>query len=246
MTTRVSVTFVGSGDAFGSGGRLQACILVDDGEERLLLDCGATSLSGMKRVGIEPNSIDAVVLSHLHGDHFAGLPFLILDGQFSRRETALQIAGPPGTADRLHAAMEVLFPGSSAVQRRFDVDITEVVPGETATAGRWTVRAFAADHASGAPSLVLRLESPRAVLAYSGDTAWTPALIEASHGADLFVCEAYFRDRHVPYHLSYDELLTHLPDLRAGRLVLTHMTSEVIAADDIALERAHDGLTLSI
>jgi ribonuclease BN (tRNA processing enzyme) len=61
--------------------------------------------------------LDIILLSHLHGDHFGGLPFLILDAQFSRRTRPLVIAGPPGVEARVRDAMEVLFPGSSAVQR---------------------------------------------------------------------------------------------------------------------------------
>jgi len=88
VTTRlVQVRFVGSGDAFGSGGRFQACILLhgpgQDGD--VLLDCGASSLVALKQQRQDPNLIGLVVVSHLHGDHFGGLPFLILDGQFTHR-----------------------------------------------------------------------------------------------------------------------------------------------------------------
>ena len=124
VSPAVTVTFAGSGDAFGSGGRYQACIhLRPEGGRPLLLDCGATSLSALKRLGLDPGEVAAVVVSHLHGDHFGGLPFLILDGQFSRRSRSLRVVGPPGTARRLTDAMECLFPGSSAVSRRFGVDV---------------------------------------------------------------------------------------------------------------------------
>ena len=83
-----TVTFAGSGDAFSNGGR------------HVLLDCGATSLSALKRLGLDPGEIAAVFVSHLHGDHFGGLPFLILDGQFSRRVRPLAVVGPPGTSAR--------------------------------------------------------------------------------------------------------------------------------------------------
>jgi ribonuclease BN (tRNA processing enzyme) len=116
---RVVVTFAGSGDAFGSGGRYQACVhLRGPGQASVLLDCGATSLSALKAAGLDPDEIGTVFVSHLHGDHFGGLPFLILDGQFSRRTSPLTIAGPPGTADHLRQAMEIAFPGSSGVRRR--------------------------------------------------------------------------------------------------------------------------------
>ena len=83
--TLIEVQFIGSGDAFGSGGRFQTCVLLRNADGPLLIDCGASSLIAMKRVGIAPSTIAAVVLTHLHGDHFAGIPFLILDGQFSGR-----------------------------------------------------------------------------------------------------------------------------------------------------------------
>src|SRR5258708_13063512 len=107
----VPVTFAGSGDACGSGGRYQACIHLrgPDGSGPVLLDCGATSLSALKRLGLDPGEIAAVLVSHLHGDHFGGLPFLILDGQFSRRAKPLTVPAPPAIPRRLTDAMECMF-----------------------------------------------------------------------------------------------------------------------------------------
>ena len=121
--------FLGSGDAFPSGGRLQTCLCLDGPGGRILLDCGATALVAMKRAGIDPATVGWIFLTHLHGDHFGGVPFVVLDGQFARRETPLVVAGPPGTPDRVTAAMEVLFPGSSRVARRFATDVVELCPG---------------------------------------------------------------------------------------------------------------------
>ena len=74
--------FLGSGDAFGSGGRFNMCILVESEATRFLVDCGASSLIAMKRLGVSPNSIDTILITHLHADHFGGLPFFILNEQF--------------------------------------------------------------------------------------------------------------------------------------------------------------------
>src|SRR5215213_129862 len=131
----VRLIFAGSGDAFGNGGRFQTCFVLEGGGDPMLIDCGATSLTALKRMGLEPNDIAAVALTHLHGDHFGGLPFLVLDGQFRRRERPLVIAGPPGTRERVEAAMDLLFPGSTATRRRFDLEWVEIAGGERADVG---------------------------------------------------------------------------------------------------------------
>ena len=89
------LTVIGSGDAFGSGGRFNTCFLLETAKGTLLVDCGASSLIALKARGVDPNAIDGILLSHLHGDHFGALPFLLMDAQFlTRRERPLLIAGP--------------------------------------------------------------------------------------------------------------------------------------------------------
>ena len=89
----MKLTIVGSGDAFGSGGRCNTCFFLETAKSTLLVDCGASALPALKGSALDPNRIDAIILSHLHGDHFGALPFLLLDAQFlSRRERALLIA----------------------------------------------------------------------------------------------------------------------------------------------------------
>jgi len=244
MTT---VTFAGCGDAFGSGGRFQACIHLQ--HEALaapvLLDCGATSLTALRCSGLDPGQVGAVFVSHLHGDHFGGLPFLILDGQFSRRVTPLAIAGPPGTRQRLIMAMECLFPGSSQVRRRFGVHVVELSPGQAKEVAGVRVHAWEASHPSGAPALILRLAVGGTVIAYTGDTAWTPAIAEASRNADLLVAEAYYWDKPVPHHLRYTELTGH--EISARRVILTHMSADMLARQPQAsYETAHDGLAITV
>lgn len=238
---------IGSGDAFGSGGRFQTCLLLESARGRLLVDCGATSLVALHRAGIEPSSIEAVAVTHLHGDHFGALPFLILDGQFRRRASALTIAGPPGVRARVEAAMEVFFPGSTAVARRFEVRFVELHDGTPASIGGMTVTPFAVVHPSGAPSHALRIEDGERVVSYSGDTEWTDRLIAAARGADLFVCEAYVWDRAVKFHLSHETVLTHRDALGARRIVLTHMGPDMLARrNDAAFECASDGMVIEV
>jgi ribonuclease BN (tRNA processing enzyme) len=201
----------------------------------------------LKRAGIDPATIGWVLLSHLHGDHFGGLPFLILDGQFSRRTSRLVVAGPPGLRERLTRAQEALFPGSSTVERRFAVEVVELQERVETAVGPFRATAFAVDHASGAPAYALRLVAGGRTIACSGDTAWTDTLIELAAGADLLIAEAYFWDKPVPYHLRHADLVAHRHQLTNRRTILTHLSEDMLAhADHAAFAVAHDGLVLDL
>jgi ribonuclease BN (tRNA processing enzyme) len=242
----MEVRFVGSGDAFGSGGRFQTCIRLRGQEFTVLVDCGATSLTAMKAQDVDPGDVDAVVITHLHGDHFGGLPFLILDGQFARRTRPLTVLGPAGVGSRLEAAMEVLYPGSSGVQRRFEVRIVELDgAGARRTVGPLTVGSWEVDHASGGPALAVQAHLAGASFGYSGDTAWTDALLQAAGGTDVFACEAYTYDKPVRYHLDYAAVREHRAQLATTRLILTHMGPTMLAQlDRVDDQTASDGLVL--
>jgi ribonuclease BN (tRNA processing enzyme) len=238
----VKVRFLGSGDAFGSGGRFQTCIHLEWGGAQILVDCGASSLIAMRRFGVDPVAIDAVILSHLHGDHFGGVPFLILDGQFTRRTRPLVVAGPPGVEARVRDAMEVFFPGSSRVERRFDVRYVELADRVPLSLGSVSVTPFGVVHASGAPPFALRVAGDEKIVAYSGDTEWTDSLIDAARGADLFIAEAYFFDKAVKFHLDLATLLRHRHRLECRRLIVTHMNEDMLRRRDaLDIETAEDG-----
>jgi ribonuclease BN (tRNA processing enzyme) len=242
----VQLQFVGSGDAFGSGGRFQACLVLSGAGAPLLMDCGVTSLVAMKRASVDPSTIGAVLISHLHGDHFGGIPFLVLDGQFSRRELPLLIAGPPGVEARMKAAMEVLYPGSSTVERRFPVSYVEWQDRAGATLGDCTVTPYEVDHASGAPAYALRVTYGGRTVAYTGDTAWCESLVDAARGADLFVVEGYMHSRQVKFHLDVATLERERPRIECPRIILTHMSNDVLQNQTPGFERAADGLVVEV
>jgi ribonuclease BN (tRNA processing enzyme) len=108
------------------------------------------------------------------------------------------------------------------------------------------VRAWKADHPSGAPALLLRLDLAGKIIAYTGDTAWTAGIAEAAADADLLIAEAYYRDKNIPYHLRLADIEAHLAQLTARRIILTHMSADMLAQDETALEEAHDGLTITL
>lgn len=242
------IQFLGSGDAFGSGGRFNTCILVEAAASAFLIDCGASTLIAMRRFQVAPNRIRTIFISHLHGDHFGGLPFFILDAQLvSRRVEPLTIAGPPGLRRRLAAAMETLFPGSSRVERRFAIETSELELGTPAAVNGVLVTPYPVVHPSGAPPLALRFEVDGKVVTYSGDTEWTEALVPAARGADLFIAEAYFFEKQVKFHLDYQTLRRHLGELQPIRLILTHMSQDMLARlGGLEHEAAEDGKVIEI
>ena len=239
----VSLRFLGSGDALGSGGRFQACLYLRSGTTRLLVDCGASSLVAMKRFGVDPSLVQTILLSHLHGDHFGGVPFFIMDARYaSGREKPLTVAGPPGLEARIFEAMEVLYPGSGRTENAFDLRFVELPEETTTTISSVSVTPYDVVHHSGAPAYALRIALDGKVLAYSGDTEWTDALIPASRGADLFVCECNFFESGGGSHLDYQTLMEHREELDCRRLILTHMNEGMLSRlPDLEVEGAEDG-----
>jgi ribonuclease BN (tRNA processing enzyme) len=245
------LTVIGSGDAFGSGGRLQTSFLLASGQRRVLLDCGATAQIGLNRLGIDGNGIDTVVISHLHGDHFAGLVWLVLSAQYATKRTApLQVIGPPGIAARYAAAAEILFPGMTKVERRFDLTFTEIAADRPYVDADLRLAAFEVSHPSGAPSHALRLAMGGRMLGFSGDTEWVEALVDVAAGADLYITECCGFDRLMKFHLDWRTIERHLPRLTARRIMLTHMNPDMLAAaPGLASDRiliAADGLRLEV
>ncbi len=241
------VRFLGSGDIVGSGGRFQACISIQTGMSHILLDCGTSSLIAMRRFNVDPGTIDAIVVTHLHGDHFGGIPFFVLDAQFSRRDRPLTVAGPPGTEARVRAAMDILFPGSAAADRRFALRFVDLPANVETALGSVSVTGTDVIHASGAPAYALRIAADGKTIAYSGDTEWTDALIPIARGTDLFICEAYQFDKVIKNHLDYMTLRKHRAEISCRRLILTHMSQDMLnRRAEVSEECAEDGMQVVI
>ena len=240
--------FVGCGDALGSGGRYNTCFHVSGDKVNCLIDCGASSLPALKKLGIGRDAIDLILITHFHGDHFAGLPFFMLDAQFGRRSRPLVIAGPEGIETRLTQVMEALFEHSSRTKPKFDLSVIALKPQEIRKFGAVTVTPYPVVHGeSGGPFLGYRIEAEGRVIAYSADTEWTETLIPLAREADLFIAEAYYYDKVVKNHLSLATLQARLPEIKPKRLVLTHMSDNMLGRlDTLTHTAAYDGMIVEI
>ena len=244
----VSVRFLGTGDAFNSRARCHASYLVQAPSATVLLDCGASALLAMRREGLAVEAIDAIFLSHLHGDHFAGVPFFFLSWIFDTpRSRPLTITGPPGTEARIAELFRAMYRDISSRALPFRVDYREFGGGDRTQVGGVDLLPFAVPHQTTEVSLGYRLAVGGKEILYSGDTGWTEALVTHSRGTDLFICECCFFDTRVDFHLDYPRIAEQRARFGCRRLVLSHLGREVLARrEEITEELASDGLVIEL
>jgi ribonuclease BN (tRNA processing enzyme) len=226
----MKLTVIGCGDAFNSGGRFHSCYLLDTSHGRFMLDCGANSPLALKRAGVSLDTVDAVVVSHCHGDHFGGVPFLVLERMFVQRgPKPLEIIGPKGIERRTMDLMEALYPTIASAPRAFEIQFREIEPGSPLPRGV-EISAFEVEHFSGAPSLALSIADSGKRFSFSGDSSWCDGVIEAGRDADLFLVECSTFAPRSAMHLDYVTLATKFAAIGAKRYLLTHMGPDMLAA----------------
>ena len=239
---RVTLITLGTGDAFGSFGRAHSGLLVRTGRNCLLIDPGPASLVQMRKAHVRPSAVDGVLITHLHGDHVAGWPFLLLDYQFaSERKRRLVVTGPRGLARRLTTLAATCYRELSPGRLRFPVIYREAFAGHELTLAGARVSAFGMAHSSTELCLGYRICMCGKTIAVTGDTGWCESIVALSDGADLLLieCTAYSTDS--PDHLNYLQIAAHRNELKARRIVLTHVGEELLRhARQVRLPIARD------
>jgi ribonuclease BN (tRNA processing enzyme) len=243
------VTVLGAGDAFASRGRFQAAYVIETGGSHILMEAGPTLLASIKRSAIKPADLDFVLISHLHGDHFAGLPFLMLEYMWeSPRKRMLTIAGPRHLEQRTRALFHNMYPGMNTHPLMRKIRFVELEAGRTARVGPARVATIRTPHTKPDVSLALRVTIGGKSLAFSGDTGWTDELLGLSAGTDLFLCECtYFESAHLDFHLNYPIIERNRGRFTAKRMILTHLGREVLDREgEIGMEMATDLMKITV
>lgn len=221
------VVVVGCSGSFPGPDSAASCYLVEADDDtgrtwRVLLDLGSGALGPLQRY-TPPRDVDAVLLSHLHPDHYLDLCGLYVALKYDpdgRRGVPVQVHGPRGTAGRLARAYDVPVPPGMSGQ----LDVREWTDAEPVRIGPLTVTPHRVLHPVEAYGM--RVEAGGAVLAYTGDTDDCPGLDDVARGADVLLSEAAFhegRDAVRGIHLTARRAAQVAERNGVARLVLTHL-----------------------
>lgn len=244
----IHVVFLGTGDAYSAEGRHQAAYLIEGAGGSLLLDCGSTILPALNRDHLSTDSLDTIFISHLHGDHFAGLPFLFLHCMdVEQRSKPLTIIGPPEIESRVMQLYSAMYINTAAEPMPYRLLFVEAQPGKQLSFSGMKIHPFNVPHLQHPPSYGCEIEVEGRKIVYSGDSGWTEDLVTHTQNADLFICECTFFETRMDTHMDYPMIAANLERFGAKRIVLTHLGEEVLERQsDIDIETARDGLVVTL
>lgn len=247
------IHMLGTGTAFQQDGRGAQCMLIADGAGELIaVDLGPTAAAAAMRYGAPLARMRHLFVTHLHGDHIAGWPFVALQMIFlEKRSEPLDIWGPPGVRERLEGLLRLCYPKIAAEQAT-SLPLTyhelAVSRQEGLDADGVGFDVFPMDHDPSSIGFGLRIGA--SYVAVTGDTRWCPSLEHMARRADILVVECTTLEKGNYSHLSLAEIRHHRPALVRGRWILTHLPDAValaLAADPIAgVVAAADGMRISL
>jgi ribonuclease BN (tRNA processing enzyme) len=222
----MQITLLGTGTPVLDPARQQSALLVDLNDERLLFDAGRGVTSQMARLGIQPQQVGSVFITHHHYDHISNLGEFLLTAWHNGRETPLNIYGPHGTAEIVATLLGqvyardiafALFNVADAVDIRDLVQVTEITSGWAQDSGKWKVFAEYVDHGNSSglsheewPCFGYRLEAEGKVIAISGDTVACEGLDRLAQDADVLIQCCY---------LAEDEITTPASERQARYVI---------------------------
>lgn len=229
----MKIAILGDSSCIPDVGRETACYLING---RHLMDTGWCAALRMRQQGFDPLKLESILLTHLHHDHYIGLPqLLFFTGLRKRPGPPLRILGPSG---HLAEVVEAAFAFLQTARFPEIVPNYELVPlkaGDTAEMSDVRVETFAAKHVSGA-------NRPEQAFAYkiadkagggwavfSGDTSYHPPFAEFAKGTPLLIHDAA--------HTAAKDAADIAKRAGAGRLLLAHY-SQPVASRLLAQARA--------
>ena len=220
--TRLDLQFVGTGNAFAPGGLCWNGFVVNG---KYLFEAPPQALQVLNKFGVDTmTDLDGVVISHHHGDHFLGLPSLLLQWKFGRRTRPVRIIGPTGTQALATSIATSVYPG--IMETAYEIEWDERLPGESFRLGELELEALGMRHderLSGSLGFKAALGTRR--FAYTGDSAMCDSVLDLARHGEVLVSECASRDEQIAVHMN---LRDDIPNVRAAMkadatLLLTHL-----------------------
>ncbi len=242
----LDLTFIGTGNAFAPTRYWSSFIA----NRRYLFDAPPTLLPHLKKLQLDPADIEVIFISHFHGDHYFGLPFLLLEfAEMAPRTKPLTIVGPPGIAKRIQSATDLAFSNVFRKDRGYHLEFVEAHDGKGGAFGESTWTASKVNHVPNLDAFGYRVTMDGFTIAYSGDTMMCDALVPLADGADVFVCECSCWGDQCGPHLSPKDVLALRKQISPEtKFILTHIGAGQAPASltDAGILIADDFKTISL
>jgi ribonuclease BN (tRNA processing enzyme) len=228
----LELSFLGSANAFTPGGRYWSSFVANG---RYVFEAPPTLLPHLKRLSIPIADIRAVFITHFHGDHFLGLPFLLLEYLYlTPRQDDLFIVGPPGIEAKSEDLADMAFPDLSHADAGYRRVYVEAQPGGEQSLADVRFQAVPMRHAGQKLHCFgYRLRLGNKTVAYTGDTELCEEIFLLAEGADVLVLDCSYSDGEGPEHLGLPEALEVRKRVSPRTvIILTHLDNEPDVADE--------------
>ena len=220
----IKVKVLGSGNAFNQGSRLNSSYIVYSGNQKILIDCGFTTPLALEQNKIESNEIDAVLITHYHGDHFAGLAVILLALKYtSLQKKQLIIIGAEDIKAKVYELINVLYPGSEKIFKELDIKFKSIT--DLFKIGKTSIESIPMMHSEESLPFGFVLNYDSKKIGFSGDTCWHPGVERLINKSDVLFLECNLAKKGGKGHISVEELEeSELIQSRKKNIYLTHLS----------------------
>ncbi|MFX1250145.1 MAG: MBL fold metallo-hydrolase [Promethearchaeota archaeon] len=241
---RITLTFLGTGNAFSDQGRYNTSIYVEwILNQSILIDCSPITVCHIKKMGISLNELKYVFISHLHGDHFLGLPLLLLEYSYRKRaeDNPLVVIGPSDTKETIETIFKLVFPNTELPKLEYIVarDKQEDQCGEI------LFKTFQMTHIGVKEAFGYRVNVGDKIIGYSGDTGPCDNVFNIAKGTDLFIVECDAFETETSFHMNYKRIEKDLPRIKSKKIILIHLGIEMLAAQTAGLVQSTQNLLIA-
>lgn len=214
----MQIIFLGTGYAFSTKTRSNTSVLLPD--EGILLDCPPDILHKLQKIDYDISKLKYIMISHTHGDHILGLPFLFMYSKYIQK-LSVKVIGVNGLRNHILSITDLIYPDSST-EFNSEFQTIELSTGEHII-DKIKLRVEETEHS--VPNLSYRIEHDDKIITYSGDTY--SDISELATDSDILIHEAALPHRKSKVHCNIDEAIETFERSRSKKMALVHVYPEI-------------------